>query len=92
MAAENNVRDFQVLDGVFDNGGDGYVGRGDDVGNVAVNEDVAGLEAKDSSFGYAGIGAADPDCPLQSLASLTIFRYLIRGEVNRMAGKGTYGY
>ena len=37
------MRDFEVLDGVFDDGGDGNVGWGDDVGDVAVDEDVAGL-------------------------------------------------
>ena len=33
----------------------------DDVGDVAVHEDVAGLEAEDGRFGDARVGAADPE-------------------------------
>lgn len=32
-----------------------------DVGDVAVHEDVTGLEAEDGGFGTAGVGAADPE-------------------------------
>jgi hypothetical protein len=62
MSAEHDVRDFEMLDGIFDDGRDGDVGGRDDVGDVAVDEDVAGLEAEDGGFGDAGVGAADPDC------------------------------
>lgn len=32
-----------------------------DVGDVAVHEDVAGLEARDGRFGHARVGAAEPE-------------------------------
>ena len=56
--------DLEVDDGVFDDGRRVDVGGGDDVGDVAVHEDVAGLEAEDGGFGAAGVGAAEPDCKL----------------------------
>jgi len=61
MAAEDDVRDFDMLDCVFDDGGDGDVGGGNDVGDVAVDEHVAGLETEEGCFGDARIGAADPE-------------------------------
>ena len=33
----------------------------EDVGDVAVDEDVAGFEAEEGGFGDAGVGAADPE-------------------------------
>lgn len=50
-----------MCNGVFDDGGGIDVGRGDDVGDVAVDEDVAGLETENGGFGDTGIGAAEPD-------------------------------
>lgn len=47
--------------GIFDNGRGVNIGRGDDVRDIAVNEDVTGLEAQESSFGDAGIGASKPE-------------------------------
>ena len=37
------------------------VGRADDVGDVAVDEDVTGLQAEDRRLGDAGVGAAQPE-------------------------------
>jgi len=48
--------------GVLDHGRGVDVGGGDDVGDVAVYEDVAGLEAEDCGFRAARVGAAEPDC------------------------------
>jgi hypothetical protein len=50
-----------VHDGVLNYGLGVYVRGGDDVGDVAVDEDVAGLQAQEGGFGDAGVGAADPD-------------------------------
>ena len=53
---------LQVHNGVFDHGGGVDVGGADYVGDVAVYEDIAGLEAKEGGLGDAGVGAAEPDC------------------------------
>lgn len=45
MAAEDDVFDLEVGDGEFEGGGGVDVGGGDDVGEVAVDEDVAWLQA-----------------------------------------------
>ena len=45
-------------DGVFDDGEDVEVGRCDDVGDVAVDEDFTGLEAEECGFGDTRVGAA----------------------------------
>jgi len=52
---------FEVRDGVFDDGAGVDVGGVDDVGDVAVHEDVAGLETEDGGFGDTGVGAAEPE-------------------------------
>ncbi len=62
MAAQNDVLDLEVDDGVLDDGGRVDVGPRDDVGNVAVDKDVSGLQAEDGCLGAAGVGAAEPDC------------------------------
>lgn len=49
-------------DGVFDDGEDVEVGGGNDVGDVAVNEDLARLETEEGRFGDSRVGAAEPDC------------------------------
>lgn len=48
-------------DGIADDAEGTEVARMQDVGNVAVDEDVARLEAADGGFGDAGVGAADPE-------------------------------
>ncbi len=45
MPAENDVLDFKVCDGVFDDGGGVDVVGGDDVSDVTVDEYFAGLQA-----------------------------------------------
>lgn len=61
VAAEDDVLDLQVDDGVLDDGEGVEVGGGDDVGDVAVDEDVAWLKAEDGGLGDASVGAAEPD-------------------------------
>ncbi len=61
MSAHNHMFHFQKRDRVRDDGLRVQVRRGQDVGDVAVDEDVARLEAEDGGFGDAGVGAADPE-------------------------------
>lgn len=58
VAAHNDVLDMQVADGVVDDGHDIEIGGADQVGNVAVDEHLAGFEAGDGFGGDAGVGAA----------------------------------
>jgi hypothetical protein len=54
------VIDLKVLNGVLDHSARVDVGGADDVGDVAVDKNVAGLEAEDCRFGDARVGAAEP--------------------------------
>ena len=60
MPAHDNVFDFEVLDGVGDDALGADIAGVQDVGDVAVHEHVAGLQAADGGFGAARVGAADP--------------------------------
>lgn len=53
---------LEVNHGVFNDGKDIEVGGGDYVSDVAMDEDLARLEAEESGFRDAGVGAAEPDC------------------------------
>lgn len=53
--------DLEVGDGVLDHGRGVDVGGGDDVGDVAVDEDITGLHAEDGGLGAARVGATDPE-------------------------------
>jgi len=61
VAAQHDVLDLEVGDGVLDDGGGVEVTGVHDVGDVAVHEDVAGLQAQDGGLGAARVGAADPE-------------------------------
>lgn len=61
VSAHDDVLDFQVLHGVLDDGQRIEVRGDEDVGDVAVDEDVAGVEAEDGGFWAAGVGTADPE-------------------------------
>ena len=61
MPADDDVLNLEVGDRVGDDALAVDVGRGQDVCDVAVDEDVAGPEAKHGGFGDAGVGAADPE-------------------------------
>jgi len=60
VPADDDVLDFQVLDGELDDGQTVDVGVHQDVGDVAVAEDLAGLQAKDRCFWAARVGTANP--------------------------------
>ncbi len=93
---------FQKRDRVRDDGLRVQVRRGQDVGDVAVDEDVARLEAEDGGFGDAGVGAADPE-DLGGLAlgeggeevgfglgeGLGPFFVLLQGEFEGVCGGGS---
>lgn len=61
MSAHDHMFHLQKRNGVGDDGLRVQVRGGQDVGDVAVHEDVARLEAEDGGFGDAGVGAADPE-------------------------------
>ena len=61
MPAHHDVPDLEVRDGVRDDGLAVEVRGGQHVGDVAVDEDVAGPEAEDGGLGDAGVRAADPE-------------------------------
>lgn len=58
VAAYNDVLDLEVAHGVVDDGHDVQVNVVDEVGNVAVNEHLAGVDASESFGGDARVGAA----------------------------------
>lgn len=60
VAADDDLLDLEVADGVLDDGEHVGVGGVDDVCDVAVDEDVAGLEAEHGGLGDAGVRAAEP--------------------------------
>jgi hypothetical protein len=58
VAADDDVLYFEVADGVVDDGHYVEVDVVDEVGNVAVDEHLAGFETCDGFGGDAGVGAA----------------------------------
>lgn len=60
VAAEDDVLDLEVLDAELDGGEEGDVGGVDDVGDVAQDEDLAGLLVQHGGLGDARVAAADP--------------------------------
>jgi hypothetical protein len=90
MAAENDVLHFQVHNSVLDYGKDAVVTWSNDVGDVAVYEDVAGLKTEKGSFGDSGVRAADPNWDLVS-SYFSIISCLYRGEGWESIGKGSLG-
>lgn len=61
MAAYDNVFDFENVYCISDDRCGILVSGMEDVGNVAVHEDVAGTRAGDCCFRDARVGAADPE-------------------------------
>lgn len=70
VAADDDVADFKHIDGVLEDGEDVEVGLGDDVGDVAMDENFPRGEAGDLVGGHAAVGATDPE----------VFRVLLAGE------------
>ena len=58
MSADDNVLDLEVADGVVDDRHDVEVNVADKVGNVAVDEHLAGLETGNGFGRDARVGAA----------------------------------
>lgn len=61
MSGHDDVRDLEVVDGVVDDALGTHVVRGEDVGDVAVHEDVAWLGVQQGCLWAAGVGAAEPE-------------------------------
>ena len=61
MAAHDDVLHFQMQDGVHNDGLGGEVGGREHVGDVAVHEDITGLETQNGGLGDAGVRAAEPE-------------------------------
>ena len=61
MAGDDDMLHFEVVDGVVDDGLGTDIMRGDDVGDVAVDEDVTRLGGEEGGFGAAAVGAAEPE-------------------------------
>lgn len=61
VAADDDVLDAEVLDGVVDDAHGVEVSVADEVGDVAVDKCLAGLEAADLLGGDARVGASDPE-------------------------------
>ena len=60
VAADDDVLDLQHVDGELDHREAVEVGVHDDVGDVAVHEQLARQQADDLVRGHAAVGAADP--------------------------------
>ena len=73
VPAQHDVLDLEVRHRVLDHRRRVDVRRGDDVGDVAVHEDVARLQAEDRRLGAAGVGATEPDCVVWSVISRLSF-------------------
>lgn len=76
VPAQHHVLDLEVRHGVLDHRRSVDVGRRDDVGDVAVDEDVARLQAEDRRLGAAGVGATEPDCVVCVISQLSFFETL----------------
>ena len=61
VATYDNIFDFELIDCISDYRRGVFVVGMEDVGNVAVHEDVAGTRAGDCCFGDARVGAADEE-------------------------------
>ena len=68
MPRHDDMFHFEGADSVGDDALGAEVARVEDVGDVAMHEDVAGLEAEDGGLWAAGVGAADPE-DLRALAA-----------------------
>lgn len=84
MSAHDDVFHLEVRDGVGDDALAVDVGWWEDVGDVAVHEDVARLEAQHGGFRDAGVGAADPE-------DLRVLAGGEGGEEVRVGGGGGLG-
>ncbi len=61
VATDDDVFDLEDENGVFDNREAIEIGGADEIGDIAVDEDLAGREADDLVRGDAAVGASDPE-------------------------------
>ena len=61
VADDDDVLDMQHVHGVLQHRQAVEIGVDDDVGHVAVDEQLAGQQVDDLVGGYAAVGAADPE-------------------------------
>lgn len=61
VTADDDVLDAKVADGIVDDAHGIEVGVADEVGNVAVDKGLTGLEADNLLGGDARVGASDPE-------------------------------
>jgi hypothetical protein len=78
VAANDDVFDFQNIDGELQDGETVEVAMGNDIGEVAVDEHVAWQEANDLIGGNAAVGTTDPK----------IVGRLLAGEFPKKRGVG----
>jgi hypothetical protein len=68
VAADDDVADFENIDGELHHGEAIEVGMDDEIGDIAVDEEFPGQKADDLIGGDAAIGAADPEVAGRLLA------------------------
>src|SRR4030081_2757213 len=78
VTADDDVFDFQYLHGELHYRQAVEVAVHDDVGDVAMDEEVAGEKPHDLVGRYAAVGAADPE----------VARFLLPGELGEEVGIG----
>jgi hypothetical protein len=61
VSADDDVLNLQHLDCVLEDTEGGEIGCRQQVGNVAVDKDVAGHQIEDCSLRDAGVGATEPE-------------------------------
>lgn len=81
MAANDDVFDLEVLHSVLDDGKRVEIRGDDNVGDVAVDENVARVEAQDGCFRAARVGTSNPQ-DLRGLAFAEAFeeRWIFLGD------------
>jgi hypothetical protein len=72
VATNDDVFDLEVLDRVLDDGKRVEISGDDDVGDVAVDENVARVETQDGCFRAARVGTSNPQ-DLRGLAFAEAF-------------------
>ena len=76
MTADDHMADLEDIDGVLQDREEVEIGFCNDIGNIAMNEDLAGCESGDLIGGDATVRAADPE----------VLRALLVGEFGKKQG------
>ena len=61
MSANNDMLDLEVFHCILDDRKRIEVRGRQNICNITMNEDITGLQAKDSRFGASGVGASYPE-------------------------------